>query len=65
MRKICRSVVVTLVMSVLLLGLSGLSGCKQEGPMERAGKKVDKTVEKGGEQLDKAGKSIKDTVKEK
>lgn len=39
--------------AVLLLG--GLNGCEKEGPAERAGEKIDETVEQAGEQLEKAG----------
>jgi len=61
MKKIRKSVIAALAMSLLLVGISG---CK-EGPLERAGKKVDKTVEKGGDQIEKAGKKIQDDVKGK
>jgi hypothetical protein len=61
MMKIRKSVIAALAMSLLLVGISG---CK-EGPLERAGKKVDKTVEKGGDQIEKAGKKIQDDVKGK
>ena len=61
MKKIRKSVMAALAMSLLLVGISG---CK-EGPLERAGKKVDKTVEKGGNQIEKAGKKIQDDVKGK
>ena len=60
--KICRNVISTLAITVLLVGVSG---CKKEGPVERAGKKIDETVEKGGEQVEKAGKNIQDDVKGK
>ncbi|HBA70873.1 MAG TPA: hypothetical protein DER40_11755 [Geobacter sp.] len=55
--------------------MAGVSGCKkQEGPLERAGKEIDraaektgqqinKAVEKSGEKLEKAGDKIKDSVK--
>ena len=33
--------------------------------MERAGKNIDKTVEKGGEQVEKAGKKIQEEAKGK
>lgn len=62
MMKLCRSVISTLAITVLLVGISG---CKKEGPVERAGKKIDETVEKGGEQVEKAGKNIQDDVKGK
>lgn len=55
MMKISRSVIATLAITVLLVGISG---CKKEGPVERAGKKIDETVEKGGQQIEKAGKKI-------
>jgi len=41
-----------------------LPGCqKQEGPAERAGKEVDKAVDKVGQQIEKAGDSIEDATK--
>jgi hyperosmotically inducible protein len=38
----------------LLASVLGLSACKQEGPAERAGKKVDQAVEQTGEKIDEA-----------
>ena len=61
MTKTCKSVVAALAMSGLLMGLSGC----QEGPAERVGKKIDKTIEKGGQQLDKAGKKIQENLEGK
>jgi hypothetical protein len=61
MRKFVQSVITALIMLVLIVGLFG---CKKEGPMERAGKKVDQTVEKAGEQIEKAGESVQDAVKD-
>lgn len=62
MMKMYRSLIAALAVILLFVGLSG---CKQEGPLERAGKKIDKTVEQGGEQMEKAGKKIQDDVKGK
>jgi hypothetical protein len=42
---------------------AGVSGCRQEGPLEKAGKKVDKAIEKTGDQIEKAGEKVKDAVK--
>jgi hypothetical protein len=43
--------------------LATLSGCqKHEGPAERAGKQVDNAVEHAGDQMEKAGDSIKDAT---
>ena len=52
--------------AVLILGatLAALSACqKQEGPMERAGKDLDKAVENVGQQVEKAGDNIQDAAK--
>jgi hypothetical protein len=61
MMKINRSVIAALAMALLFVGLSSC----QEGPLERAGKKVDKTFEKGGQQVEKAGKKIQEDMKGK
>ena len=50
-----------LVAGALLVALCGCQ--KQEGPAERAGKEVDKAVEKAGQQIEKAGESIQDAAK--
>jgi predicted small lipoprotein YifL len=42
MKKFVQSIITVLMIIVLMVGLSG---CTKEGPMERAGKKVDKAVE--------------------
>ncbi len=42
MMKIGKSIIAALAMIALI---AGLSSCEKEGPMEKAGKKVDKAVE--------------------
>jgi predicted small lipoprotein YifL len=42
MMKKAKSIIAVLAMIAMIVGLSG---CAKEGPMERAGKKVDKAVE--------------------
>jgi hypothetical protein len=42
MMKRCKGLIAVLAMIALIVGLSG---CEKEGPMEKAGKKVDKAVE--------------------
>ena len=49
-------------MSILIVGLSACE--KKEGPAERAGKQIDKSVESAGKQLEKAGQSIQDAAKD-
>jgi hypothetical protein len=60
MKQFVQSVITALITMVLILGLSG---CTKEGPIEKAGKKIDKTVEKAGEQIEKAGDKVQDAVK--
>ena len=38
--------------------------CEQEGPVEKAGKKIDQTVEKGGDKVKEAGEAIKGKTEE-
>ena len=40
------------VVGILLLG--GLTACDREGPMERAGEKVDRSVERAGDKVERA-----------
>lgn len=43
----------------------GLSACeKNEGPAERAGKQLDKSMESAGKQLEKAGEKIQDAARD-
>ena len=50
------SVCAGLVMSILIAGLSACE--KKEGPAERAGKEIDKSVQSAGKQIEKAGQKI-------
>ena len=62
MIKLGKSVMAALVMSALIAGLFGCQ--KKEGPVERAGKQIDKAVEKAGQQIEKAGEKIQDGAKD-
>ena len=62
MTKFRKSIAVGLAMGVVILGLSACG--KKEGPMERAGKEVDKAVESAGQKLEKAGQNIQDAAKD-
>jgi hypothetical protein len=59
MMKIWKSVIAAPAMSLLLVGMYGC----HEGPAERAGEKIDKTVDQAGQQMEKAGKKIQDDIK--
>ena len=62
MSRIYVSVGAGLMLGLLVLGLSACE--KKEGPMERAGKQIDKAVEKTGQQVEKAGQQIQDAAKD-
>jgi len=55
------------LVSVLAMGIvaMALSGCeKHEGPAEKAGKEIDKTMSSVGEQIQKAGDKIQDAARD-
>jgi hypothetical protein len=60
MKKLVQRVITGLMMIVLLVVPFG---CTKEGPVEKAGKKIDKAIEKAGEQIEKAGEKVKDAIK--
>ena len=62
MTKIRNGVCAGLAISILILGLSACE--KKEGPAERAGKEIDKSIESAGKQLEKAGDKIQDAAKD-
>jgi hypothetical protein len=39
-----------------------LAGCEKEGPAEKAGKKIDKVIEKAGEKAEEAGDKVKEAT---
>jgi len=49
---IIKKLLLPAVASILMLG--GPVACDREGPMERAGEKVDETAEKAGDKVEKA-----------
>lgn len=63
MKKLEKTISTAIVMSALLVALSGCQ--KPEGPAEHAGKDVDKAAEKAGQQIEKAGNNIQDAAKGK
>lgn len=42
--------------------LFGFIGCEQQGPAERAGERVDESVEKAGEKVEEAGEKVQDSA---
>ena len=62
MKRLSRTFGAALVAVALLVVLSGCE--KKEGPAERAGKEMDKAVDKVGQQIEKVGDSIQDAAKD-
>ena len=62
MTKFLGAFCVAAATSILILGLSACE--KKEGPAERAGKQIDKSVESAGKQIEKAGEKIQDAAKD-
>jgi predicted small lipoprotein YifL len=44
------------------IAVLALAACNREGPMEKAGRAVDKAGEKASESIEKAAKSARDAV---
>ena len=58
-----QSIFRTIIVAVIATGLVSLTGgCKKEGPLERAGKKVDSAVQDAGEAIEDAADKTKEAV---
>jgi len=55
MTKIGRSIVVALALGAFV---TGLSGCKKEGPAERTGREIDESAKKAGKEIEKSAKKV-------
>ena len=62
MTRIGRMAGTALAVIVLAVGMSSCQ--KKEGPVERAGKAIDQSVESAGQKLEKAGQDIQDAAKD-
>jgi hypothetical protein len=56
MTKIRNVVATGLIAGILIVGLSACQ--KKEGPAERAGKEIDKSVQSVGQSIEKAGQDL-------
>ncbi len=54
------------IISVILMGslLLMCAGCKKEGPLEKAGKKIDKAIEKTSDKLEEAGENMQKALED-
>ena len=41
-----------------------LAGCEEKGPAQRAGEKIDETVEKAGDEVGKVGEKVGETIRQ-
>jgi hypothetical protein len=48
----------------LCFAVAGLAACEKEGPMERAGEKVDNAGKKAGETIENAGEKLQDAARD-
>jgi hypothetical protein len=59
--KINKTIGTAIMVSAII---AALAGCQKEpGPGEKAGKAVDKAIDKTGQQMEKAGDKIQDAAK--
>jgi hypothetical protein len=56
-----KSLKYVLLVSVLIGGVTVI-GCKEKGPMETTGEKIDEAAKKTGEAVKEAGEDAKDAV---
>jgi len=61
MKNVIKTVVVTLLLGCFIVGISG---CKKEGPAERAGREIDRSAAKAGKEIEKAGEKVLDAIKD-
>jgi predicted small lipoprotein YifL len=61
MKKILKQLLLVLA----VLSVMALVGCKEKGPLEKAGKAVDKAAEKTGDAVKDAADETKDAVENK
>lgn len=62
MRRMTKHFISILVAGALVLSLAA---CQREGPAERAGKEIDKAMDRAGQQIERAGDKIQDAARGK
>ena len=61
-----KRITVSLLAAAIAVAGFAIAGCeKKEGPMERAGKSVDKALDKAGQKIENAGEKVQDAAKGK
>jgi len=59
MKMLKRILTIACMLAVLVTAF----GCSEEGPMEKAGKKIDKAAQEAGQQMDKAAEDAGEAAK--
>ncbi|MEO8136973.1 MAG: hypothetical protein ABI831_23715 [Betaproteobacteria bacterium] len=59
--QLAGKIITALAVATIIIGVPACQ--KPEGPMEKAGKSVDKAVAKAGDKIEEAGEKIQDAVK--
>jgi len=57
-----RSKILSVLLIVLLITV--FVACEQEGPAEKAGAKIDETMEEAGDKMEEAGEAVQDKAEE-
>lgn len=64
MNGLWRRIMNLLVVLALAFGtLTVLPGCRDEGPGEKAGERLDEAAEEAGEAVEEAGEAVQDSAK--
>jgi predicted small lipoprotein YifL len=50
---------------LVIVALLAVAGCQREGPVEKAGRQVDKAGEAASRSIEKAGENVRDAAKGK
>jgi len=58
--SILKKIILVLFSCMIIVSFAA---CKKQGPAERAGEKIDKTIEKAGDKIEEAGDKIKESTK--
>jgi hypothetical protein len=56
-----RIFIVPMIIGVLMMG-TVIACQKEEGPAEKAGKKIDKAIEEAGEKIEEAGDKVREAT---
>ena len=47
---------------MIVIAITALAACRQEGPAEKAGRQLDQATDKAARSVEKAGQNVRDAV---